>query len=364
MSKKVFFVVHNFSSESGGGVNRVVAETANELSKKLDYQINIVSLSKLNGTCYPLNERVNLHSLEMEKYSTTQYKGIFKIFWLFFAFVNVYRFYLKNRMPATWNVTSPPLIILFSLFKKYKNQFLYCEHTSPLGKKNNFIKNKIRSIFLNTGDLTISLNSKDDAYYKSIGVNSQLIYNGSTFPYEYTKEVEKSIIFVGRFVYEKDPLEALQIFYESALWEKGYKLKFFGYGSYLNNLILKATELDILENIEIITNERNPDKIYANACVLVMTSLYEGLPMVLVEAMSRGIPCISYNCPQGPSEIIKNGVNGYLIPVSDRKEFIHKLGLVVNNSIQPELIIESVQDFNISNVIQQWEYLIESQTNI
>lgn len=361
MPKKIYFVVHDFSHHAGGGVNRVVSETANELSKDKNIDVNILSLADLDGgTAYPVSEQVRLHSLKMKKYSTTQYKGILKIIWLFIAYINVIKFYLTEKAPCSWNLTSPPLIILFSLFLKGNQKFINCEHISPQRKKYNIVIEILRKFILNRADITISLNKSDHNYYVKHGIKAKLIYNGVNFPEEIDLEREKKIIFVGRFEDQKNPLAALEIFYESNLWKEDYVLNLFGYGKYHQDILYNAKKIGILDRIKVITNENDPNKIYSKASCLIMTSRYEGLPMVLIEAMARGVPCISYDCPQGPSEIIKNGINGYLIPVSDRKEFIQKLGLVVNNSIQPELIIESVQEFNISNVIQQWECLIEN----
>ncbi len=56
----------------------------------------------------------------MEKHSTTQYKGVFKVLWLLFAFIAVYNFYREQEQTSTWNLTSPPLIILFAFMFKVK----------------------------------------------------------------------------------------------------------------------------------------------------------------------------------------------------------------------------------------------------
>lgn len=358
MSKKVYFVVHNFSSESRGGVNKFVSETANELAKNIYYEVNILSLSGLDGTCYPVLDNIKIHSLNMEKYSTVDCSGIFKIFWMISAFFQLYKFYYTKKELSVWNLTSPPLIILFSLFNKNKNKFIYCEHSSPLGKKNSMLKNFFRKLILNTGYLTISLNKKDYEYYKSLNINSQIIYNGVSFPVDNKFIKEKIIIFVGRFEYEKNPIEALEIFYKSGLWEKDYKMKFFGSGQYLDELKKESNILGINNYIEIITNENDSDRIYSKASCLIMTSKYEGLPMVLIEAMSRGIPCISYDCPQGPSEIIVDGINGYLIQNGNKSEFIRKLSSLSYENLFPEDIVKSSQNFNINNVIHNWEIII------
>ena len=81
MSKKIYFVVHDFSSQATGGVNRVVSETANELAKDQNIEVNILSLAPIDSPCYKISSEVQVHSLDMEKHSTTHYSSIFKVLW-------------------------------------------------------------------------------------------------------------------------------------------------------------------------------------------------------------------------------------------------------------------------------------------
>lgn len=360
MSEKIYFVVHSFSHKVRGGVNRVVAETANELSIKENIDVNILSLGgDIEKTSYPVLNGVKVHTLNMKKYSTNQYKGIFKILWLIYAYLEVVRFYKKQNKNAVWNITSPALIILFSLIPKNNNKFIGCEHISPQRTNGNYITNSLRKYFLNKNDLNISLNKSDDLYYKSNGIKSELVYNGVKFPENIDVIREKIIIFVGRFDDQKNPLEALEIFYKSKVWEQGYVLKFFGRGKYHENILNKIKEYNINNFVEIISNENDPDIIYKKASLLILTSRYEGFGMVLVEAMSRGIPCVSYDCPHGPSDILINGVNGYLVNNGDRDDFINKVDEVLLNNYPLIQVVESVRKFEIENISKKWQKILK-----
>lgn len=361
MSKIFYFVVHNFSQEVSGGVNRVVAETANELCKNSEIDVNILSLAKLNGTSYPVDSRIHLHSLNMKKYSTTHYKGILKIFWLISTFFFMLKFLNnKSKDNLIFNLTSPPLIILFALFFKRTNfKLLFCEHSSPLNRKRTKAYNFIRNLILKKGHLVIALNKKDDEFYKSQGINSRLIYNGINFPANTNIDTNtKKIIFVGRFSPEKDPLEALFIFYESKLWMDGYKLYFYGYGPLKNNILQKISEFSLNSHVFIIEGETNRDVIYKGACCLIMTSKYEGFGMVLVEAMSYGIPCIAYDCPEGPSDIIVDDFNGYLIPLNERNIFIERLSCLAFKGLDVNEIKGSIVNYGISKIASKWISII------
>ena len=84
----------------------------------------------------------------------------------------------------------------------------------------------------------------------------------------------------------------------------------------------------------------------SEATALLLTSSFEGMPMVLIEAISRGLPILSSNCPTGPEDIVKNGENGYLYKLGDIKDFSEKLSLIVNTNFDRKKIVESSYYFN------------------
>ena len=98
--------------------------------------------------------------------------------------------------------------------------------------------------------------------------------------------------------------------------------------------------------------------------VFVLSSNYEGFPNVLVEAMSFGLPCISTNCPSGPSEIINSGHNGILIKVGDENALINNLNSLISN---PELAhkfseqaVKDTTQFEVEVIVKKWKILIEN----
>ena len=94
-----------------------------------------------------------------------------------------------------------------------------------------------------------------------------------------------------------------------------------------------------------------------------MSSRYEGLPMVLIEALSFGLPIISYNCPHGPSEIIEHKINGLLV----ENQSIKKLSVAIeqmidDNSLQKKLsegALITAKNYDINAITQQWIELFD-----
>ena len=95
-----------------------------------------------------------------------------------------------------------------------------------------------------------------------------------------------------------------------------------------------------------------------NSSVLAMTSVFEGFGVVLIEAMSVGLPVVSYACPCGPKDVITNGKDGFLVPLEDEIVLAERLcSLIENDSLRREMgqeALENVKRFSIETVVGQW----------
>lgn len=137
---------------------------------------------------------------------------------------------------------------------------------------------------------------------------------------------EKLAIGVGRFSDQKNFLRLLKIWKESQT--EGWKLLLIGDGPERQRLeeFIKANKL---ENVELCSSTKEIDSYYQRASCLLMTSKYEGLPMVLIEAKSFGLPVIAFDCPSGPAELIDG--DGFLIDYYNDESYIQHLNLLISN---------------------------------
>lgn len=191
--------------------------------------------------------------------------------------------------------------------------------------------------------------------------NVHLVHNGTSMD-----EVELSersnqgplrIAYVGRFMMGEqkrtdDLLRAL------ASVEGDWRLQVAGSGFQSDGdlLFALATELDISHRIEWLGWRQHPWRALGQVDILVLCSAYEGFPMVLIEAMAHGIPCISTDCPSGPSEIIRPGKNGWLIPVGNGPALTEKLQMLVDQRalLPPSTeVCASVKKFDSREVFQR-----------
>jgi glycosyltransferase involved in cell wall biosynthesis len=95
--------------------------------------------------------------------------------------------------------------------------------------------------------------------------------------------------------------------------------------------------------------------------MLVLCSKTEGLPMVLIEAMQSGVPVVSVDCPYGPADIIRNGENGFLVPMNDDDAFVDAVStLIEDEALRKSMGIkaqETSERFSKEKVMHRWTEL-------
>ena len=96
----------------------------------------------------------------------------------------------------------------------------------------------------------------------------------------------------------------------------------------------------------------NPWGCIDKATALLLTSTMEGMPMVLLESISKGLPVLSSNCPTGPSDIIQPGINGYLYKMENLDDFVCKINEISKNKMDREKIKKSIDRFSESNYLR------------
>lgn len=142
----------------------------------------------------------------------------------------------------------------------------------------------------------------------------------------------------------------------------GWNLKIYGEGELKDDLQEKINEYG-LSNIKLMGYTENIEKVMENAAIFLLTSRYEGFVLVLIEALTKKIPCISFDCKEGPREIIDNGVNGYIVEDDNIDKYAEKLYyLMSNNKVRKTFSANSQKDlyrFDIDRVIKEWIKLFE-----
>jgi len=134
-----------------------------------------------------------------------------------------------------------------------------------------------------------------------------------------------------------------------------------GEGSMRGELEMLIKKLKIESEVKLIGYVLNPLKYFHQADVFVLSSYVEGLPNVLVESMMCGCTPVSTDCPTGPSEVLKNGKYGYLVPMHDSKSMSKAIIKALDSPISAELLKEAIQPFSEDKVIEKHFALLNKE---
>lgn len=191
----------------------------------------------------------------------------------------------------------------------------------------------------------------------------------SQVPQETSRLDFKRVIAVGRLDFQKGfdrLINAWHILLNKYPNLNDWVLEIFGQGEWHGYLTTLIKEKSLESNIRINRPTDNITSEYLSSSILAMTSNYEGFGMVLVEAMSCGLPCVAFDCPCGPSEIITTNEDGILVSNGDTKAFADALASLMlddeKRKRMGEAARESVARFSESSVMQQWERLFSRLT--
>lgn len=180
---------------------------------------------------------------------------------------------------------------------------------------------------------------------------------------EYTGEYNpKLAVTLARYVPQKRLDEAINAFKFVVEKLPDAEYHIFGFGKEKQNLETLIKNLNLERNIKLKAFTTDPMFIYKQAACSILTSDYEGFGMVITESLAAGTPVISYNSKYGPADIIRDGVDGYLVEKGAQKELANKIVKVMKDSNERRRLSKSaieVNDrFNIEKYKTSWEKLV------
>ncbi|MCT6876066.1 glycosyltransferase family 4 protein [Frischella perrara] len=340
--KKIIFIVNSLKHRSG--VERVVSLLANELSQY--YAIEIINRNtSFNQCAYPLNGNVKVKVIS-GKLPT------------FFFSVKKYLSMIKPDVIIIHNMGK--LSLLMSLLPRRYNLWSY-EHVSRVSRPKwiNWLGKNLYKRF----DKIITLTYEDKIEYEKLAFNIDVVFNPS--PYELVDNynvVSKSIIAAGRLTHQKGFDLLIRAWDLIANKYPDWRLDIYGEG--IDKQKLKD-QIDIanINNIHLLGSSNDMEHVYKNASFYVMSSRYEGLPMVLIEAQTFALPIVSFNCPYGPKEIITNDEDGILVENGNIEQLATSIeSLIISESKRISMsknAIESAKRFSIKNIITEWRRLLK-----
>lgn len=301
------------NSLSRGGAERVCITLANELYKR-GYSIRIITLRFVkNNYLSDINENICVECLNAKK----DIFGLIKLFKIIKTkkFKKIIAF--DERITSIFNFSK---IIYKSNYKVITRVINNIDIQEKMNKKiiYKFIY-KFSKKFFKYSDLFIfqcyDMKERMIKYFNLKNDNNNIVIYNPLSPLFNNIKIENNksdyFLMVGRLDLQKGYnylIDTIKLCNEKKI---NIKVKILGDGIEKNNIIEKLKKCNI-DSIEILGNKKNVYDYYRRAKGLILTSVYEGFPNVLIEATACGCPIISFDCPTGPSEII-NKTNGILV---------------------------------------------------
>jgi glycosyltransferase involved in cell wall biosynthesis len=352
---KVCFIIHNVTARAGS--ERAQASLANALSTHGE-SISIWSMygaGKFPG--FPLTNGVKVsYGLR------TPFAYFLDYPWLACAFA-----FHVIRMRPDWIVCTGANRLIVALLAAFVTgvKVVIWEHfpvTNSVTKTRGRMTRKIASV---VASRIVTLTKSDKDLYSTLYFRSERVThipNIVQAPGLIGRARRREILAMGRLSQEKGFDLLLEAWSLAMPQLPDWSLRIVGDGQMHDELVLQAGRLGIDERVTFAPFSDDPFSLYSQCGIFVLSSRFEGLPFVLIEAMTCGTACISFDCPNGPREVIRNGVNGLLVPaqqVSTLANAMVKLG--ENPTLRQRLgdAARSVsKPFSEPRVVARWQEIL------
>ncbi len=367
-----------------GGADKIIISKANYMADQWGYEVFLITDSQ-NGLqpFFSLSEKVHLMDMGINFFQQYQY-GPLKRLRVYLRLMRKY----KQALTKTLAEIHPDVVIstfsrdakFVSLYKRYAKATIAEVHTTKKNIRalpNLRLKGGVYKLLaayierqLNASakefDEVVVLNNLEEELWRPVRqvkvINNAVQY----YPAEENPLSVKSVIYVGRAEYEKAPDRLVEVWRLVAQRHPDWTLRMFCTGAMLEELKDKVKEYGIEKQILFMPPTKDMEHEYMTSSMCVLTSRYEGFPVVLQEAMGCGLPCISFNCPSGPRYIIKDGEDGYLVEDGNIEAFADKVCLLMENEkLRHQLGKVAKQHmayYSKERIMGQWQDLFERLT--
>jgi glycosyltransferase involved in cell wall biosynthesis len=361
---KLTFIIDSLIS---GGAERVMSIVANKFTE-CGYYTTIISKAQ-EPPFYKLNSNVKLVYLRTKVNYRNKATILFSRLKLY---ADIY-YYLKSTRP---DVVVPFLTntngVTIIVCKLLGLNVIASEHNNYKLNLNTFPVWFIKRVIYPRASLLTVLTERDKKDYYGKFMNNVIVMP-NPLSLEPVTDIDlikrdKIILSVGELIRvdQKGFDLLLEVFAQISPVYPDWKLIIAGSGDpgYINQIINK---LGLEEKVSLVGEVNDIQALMRMSSIFTMTSRWEGLPMVLLEAMSQGMACISFDCYTGPRELITNRWDGILIEDQNMEDFVTGLKeLIDDKDLRINLgkkAIETSKQYLPGEIMHKWERIIEDSQN-
>ena len=325
--KNICFLIGNLNN--AGGTERVTSLIANKLCESNRYRVTILSLWEGKQPFFPLHKNIVIGSLYDVKPS---FKKNFIP-----TTIKIRNFVKSNNVNILIDVDSILCVFTVPALIGLTIKHICWEHfnfNANLGVKLRDIGRKLAARHC---DYVITLTKRDkDLWEHNLSnIKAEIIPIPNPTPYESVENTPrleyKTVLAIGRLTYQKGFDLLIEAWAIVCKQNDDWTLCIVGSGEDEAQLKEYARVLNVNDRIDFVPATKDVEKYYKSSSFYCLSSRFEGLPMVLLEAQAYGLPIISLDCDTGPSEVIKDSENGFLCKANDVEELGHILSKCVNH---------------------------------
>jgi len=328
IKKKICLIIPSLQA---GGMERVMSELANHFVNKHNCEVHLILYGLKRDIFYSITDKITVHKPEFEFNNSKRFWNTIKTIWFL-------RKKIKKLQPDTtlsfgeyWN----NLVLLSTLGT---NVPVFVSDRSQPNKSLGKIQDSLRNWLYPRAKGVIAQTEKAKLIYEKMYQHGNICVIGNPIrpilEAEFTDEGRENIVLmVGRLIAGKHQDRLIKIFLN--INNPNWKLVIVGYDhlkqSHSERLQKMINDNDASNRIILAGKRLDVENFYLKSKIFAFTSSSEGFPNVIGEALSAGLPVVSYDCDAGPSDLIEHGRNGYLVPVFDDENFKLHLGKLIES---------------------------------
>ncbi len=356
--KNICFLIGDINHS--GGTERVTTLIANTLNEKQN-NIFVLSLSNGDKPFFELNKDIHVDALFKEKVSMKKH---------FFRCVKrVRKFLIENKIDTLIVVDSISCVFTVPACMGIKIRHICWEHFNLRVNLGSSFRSLGRWMAARWCDKIVTLTERDKQFWEDefkLKGTDQVIAIPNPSPYSLQNNIphlsNKTILCVGRLTYQKGFDLLIEAWSQVAHELTGWQILIVGGGEDEKMLKSMADQKNVSDSLIFLGQQKNMDQFYRQASFFCMSSRFEGLPMVLLEAQSYGLPIVSFDCDTGPAEIITHGNNGYLVECFDTNDLSFYLKKIISDQNEFNKLIENsfdnIKKFQIEGISIVWDNLV------
>lgn len=342
-----------------GGIERAVVNTANLFASKGN-QTTLLILDHPHKSFYPINERIQVLQQSLSFGITPEGNIVSRKITLISDVLKLRRL-LKHLQPTLVIATEYPFAAasILSGVNKWTQVISWEHHHHAWLEKNRFWTWLCKQTYTRLNGI-VCLNKEEASHYETIAPTFIVPNFVENLSGKKSASTNKIILSVGWLIHRKGIDLLLKTAKEVLHKHPDWIWKLIGMGE-MKEEVIQFIQINELNGRLLLQSPSDSEitQEYINASLYVLSSRYEAFPMVLLEALSFGVPCISFNCSSGPSDIITDSEDGVLVETGNTQQLSTAISSLISNEElrkkMGEKAVLNVQRFSPENIYTLWE---------